>query len=43
LKLASRTGTITGVPRSAGTFRVKVRVRDSLGAVSAKTLLLRIH
>lgn len=43
LKLAARTGTITGVPRSAGTFRVKVRVRDSLGVVSAKTLLLRIH
>jgi hypothetical protein len=43
LKLAASTGTITGVPRSAGTFRVKVRVRDSLGAVSAKTLLLHIH
>jgi hypothetical protein len=43
LKLAARTGTITGVPRSVGTFRVKVRVRDSLGVVSAKTLLLRIH
>jgi hypothetical protein len=43
LKLAASTGTITGVPRSAGTFRVKVLVRDSLGAVSAKTLLLRIH
>ena len=43
LKLAASTGTITGVPRSAGTFQVKVRVRDSLGAISAKTLLLRIH
>jgi hypothetical protein len=43
LKLAARTGTISGVPRSAGTFRVRVRVRDSLGAVSAKTLLLRVH
>jgi hypothetical protein len=43
LKLAASTGTITGVPRSAGTFRVKVRVRDSLGVVSSKTLLLHIH
>jgi hypothetical protein len=43
LKLAASTGTITGVPRSAGTFRVKVRVRDSLGAASAKTLLLHVH
>jgi hypothetical protein len=43
LKIGASSGTITGVPRSAGTFRVKVRVRDSLGAVSAKTLLLRIH
>ena len=43
LKLAAGTGTIAGVPRSAGTFRVTVRVRDSLGAVSTKTLLLSVH
>ena len=49
-RLASRrsearrgTGTIAGVPSSAGTFRVTLRVRDSLGAVSTKTLLLRVH
>jgi putative Ig domain-containing protein len=43
LRLGATTGTITGVPRSAGSFRVTVRVRDSLGAVSSKTLLLSVH
>jgi large repetitive protein len=42
LKL-SRTGMIIGAPAAAGTFRVKVRVRDSLGATSTKTLLLRVR
>jgi hypothetical protein len=42
LKL-SRAGTITGIPAAAGTFRVKVRVRDSLGATSTKTLLLSVR
>jgi putative Ig domain-containing protein len=42
LKL-SRTGAITGLPASPGTFRLKVRVRDSLGATSTKTLLLAVH
>jgi hypothetical protein len=43
LKLAPDTGTITGVPASAGTFRLKLRVRDALGAVSAKTLVLSVR
>jgi hypothetical protein len=42
LKL-SRVGTITGIPAAAGMFRVKVRVRDSLGATSTKTLLLSVR
>jgi hypothetical protein len=42
LKL-SKSGTITGAPASAGTFRLRVRVRDSLGASSTKTLLLRVQ
>jgi hypothetical protein len=42
LKL-SKSGTIAGAPASAGTFRLKLRVRDSLGASSTKTLLLRVH
>src|SRR6266566_3252679 len=41
LKLGATTGAITGVPASAGTFRITVRVRDALGAVSQKTLVLR--
>jgi putative Ig domain-containing protein len=43
LKLGATTGTITGVPASAGTFRITVRVRDALGAVSAKTLVLSVR
>jgi len=43
LNLVARTGTISGVPAAAGTFRIKVRVRDSLGAVSTKALTLRVR
>jgi large repetitive protein len=43
LKLAARTGTISGVPATAGTFRIKVRVRDALGAVSTKMFVLRVR
>jgi hypothetical protein len=43
LKLSAKTGTIAGSPASAGTFRVKVRVRDSLGARSTRTLLLSVR
>jgi hypothetical protein len=43
LELGSTTGTIAGVPRSSGTFRISVRVRDSLGAVSTKTLVLSVR
>jgi Putative Ig domain len=43
LKLAAQTGTIAGVPRSAGTFRITLRVRDALGAVSTKAVGLRVH
>ena len=43
LKLSAKSGTIAGTPSASGTFRVKVRVRDSLRAVSTKTLLLSVH
>jgi hypothetical protein len=43
VKLAARTGSLAGTPASAGTFRVRVRVRDALGAVSTKTLPLTIR
>jgi large repetitive protein len=43
LKLSARTGSLAGTPHGAGTFRVTVRVRDALGAVSKKTLSLTIR
>jgi hypothetical protein len=43
LKLSAKTGTIAGVPARAGTFRIAVRVRDALGAVSAKTVTLSVR
>jgi large repetitive protein len=43
LKLGASTGRITGVPTRAGTFRITLRVRDALGAVSSKTLFLRVR
>ena len=43
LSVNATTGRVSGVPASAGTFRVTVRVRDALGAVSAKTFVLSVH
>jgi hypothetical protein len=43
LKLSAKTGVISGTPRSAGTFRIRVRVRDALGAVSARTFVLSVR
>jgi hypothetical protein len=43
LRIGASTGRITGVPARAGIFRVTVRVRDALGAVSKKTLRLTIR
>ena len=43
LKLGARTGSIAGAASGAGTFRVTVRVRDALGAVSRKTLSLTVR
>jgi large repetitive protein len=43
LKLGATTGRITGLPGRAGTFRITLRVRDVLGAVSKKTLSLRVR
>jgi large repetitive protein len=43
LRLAVQTGTIAGVPAVAGSFRITVRARDALGALSTKTLVLRVH
>jgi hypothetical protein len=43
LKLNARTGAISGAVPSSGTFPVSIRVRDALGAVSAKKLALTVH
>jgi Putative Ig domain len=43
LSMNAATGRLSGVPASAGSFRVTVRVRDALGAVSAKTFVLSVH
>ncbi len=43
LKLAAKTGKISGTPTSAGTFRLTLRVRDALGAVSKKTFVLGVR
>jgi hypothetical protein len=43
LKLSATTGAIAGVPPSAGTYRITIRVRDALGAASSKTLVLSVR
>lgn len=42
LKLNARTGAFAGAPAAAGSYRVIFRVRDALGAVAKKTLVLRV-
>jgi len=43
LRVQATTGAIVGVPRTAGKVRLKVVVRDGLGATSAKTLVLAVR
>jgi hypothetical protein len=43
LRVDAVTGRLSGIPSAAGTYRLTVRVRDSLGAVSTNTLLLSVH
>jgi hypothetical protein len=43
LRLAVGTGTIAGTPVGKGTSRVTLRVRDALGAVSQRALVLRMR
>jgi large repetitive protein len=42
LKLSAKTGLVTGRAAAAGTFRVRVQVRDILGAVSSRTYVLKV-
>jgi hypothetical protein len=43
LKLGVTSGTITGAPSSSGSFRITLRVRDALGAVATKALVLNVR
>jgi hypothetical protein len=43
LRIDAATGRLSGSPSAAGTFQFTVRVRDALGAVSAKTFVLNVH
>jgi len=43
LTLGASTGTFTGAPAKAGTFRITLRARDSLGAVATKKLVLTVR
>jgi hypothetical protein len=43
LSLNAATGQLSGHPRTAGTFRVRVTVRDSVGATASRALLLTVH
>jgi hypothetical protein len=42
LKLNARTGQITGAPTKAGTYRLRVQVRDKLGAHAALGVVLKV-
>jgi hypothetical protein len=42
LKLSQTTGTISGIPRQSGRFRVTLGARDALGARSQRTLVLLV-
>jgi large repetitive protein len=43
LKLAARTGRISGAAHARGTVRFTVRVKDSLGAVASKSVVLSVR
>ena len=43
LSFNGATGTITGIPTQAGTFRLTVQVTDALGGVDAANLTLTIN
>src|SRR6266540_3324726 len=42
IRLNAKTGELAGTPRHAGTFPFTVRLSDRLGAVSARTFVLRV-
>jgi large repetitive protein len=42
LRLNAKTGALSGSPRSAGTFRLSVRVTDALRVVATRTFVLKV-
>jgi hypothetical protein len=42
LKLSTATGRLTGSASAAGTYRLRVRVKDALGAVSSRAYVLKV-
>ena len=42
LRLSTATGRLSGTPRGAGTYRLRVRVKDALGAVASRTYVLKV-
>lgn len=43
VRLDVRTGTITGKPRTAGTYRVVIEARDTLGATARRAFVLTVR
>lgn len=43
VRLSPTLGTLTGIPKKAGTYRVTVEARDALGARSQKALVLTVR
>ena len=42
VRFSPKLGTLSGTPKKAGTYKVKVEARDALGAKSKKTLALSV-
>jgi hypothetical protein len=42
LRLNAAAGALVGVPRTAGNFRITLRVTDGLKASATKTLVLKV-
>jgi large repetitive protein len=43
LRLDAKTGRVLGTPRVAGTFRLRIAVRDALGATATRTFVLAVR
>jgi putative Ig domain-containing protein len=43
MKLNARTGQLSGTPRKAGTYRLRLQVTDKLGVHSAAGFVLKVN